>query len=281
MNYTYGSLEAKLEAAKKEIDAAITQAQAFRVDQNPIIKFDAIYFGGSWDKKVRITAPQRMDSYCEFRAWSGFDETNAEHIERCYTACLLYIDKASAEVEKWHEENVPLIEHNKAARQRISSYLALMGIPESYTTQERNKRSKNLEAISNPAGFLGDLERNCRISDNYESAKQTLANHKREAEEWKKRLLAAIETKKREKEKTDKQMRLLCKSMELAKEWSIEYSTNEELLVRVDSEAKKKYIRDEYCRQEEHTDCKECRDWWMDLEITGNVVDGFTSYEID
>lgn len=268
--YKYGSLEYKLFKTREAIDEAIESAKNFRSEQKAIVKIDTIRLGsdGYWGSKTRIPARNNLSSYFSSGYYSRFEETNETHIQQCYDKCIKYCEEAEAEVEKWHAENIPLIQNNIEAQKAIINYMDLVGISQTYSTNERVGRKKDLQSVTHSAGYVGDLRRCCKIDDNYTEVKRQLAEHRREALEWKTRLMAAIQQKKKEKEKTDAQLRLIAKSMELAATWGIEFSNNDELISKVQ-------------RRAEEEKAKEYGGEWDDFDFTGDVITGIKGWEID
>lgn len=267
--YKYGSIEYKLFKTREAIDEAIESAKNFRSEQKAIVKVNSIHFGSGWLEKDRIQAPKRMESYFDTRNnWRRFDENNTAHIEEAFNACLKHCDAAEAEIERWHQENLPAIENNNAAKQAIINYMELVGVPKTQFVSEKVSRKKDLVSVERPAGFVMDLARLCKIDDGYETSKETFQKQRRQAKEWRDRLIAVIEKNKKEKEKTDAQLRLIAKSMELAATWGIEFSNNDELISKVQ-------------RRAEEEKAKEYGGEWDDFDFTGDVITGIKGWEID
>jgi len=67
-----------------------------------------------------------------------------------------------------HALNIPIIEHNKLVRNSIYKTMEVAGIPQSYKVYEtRSPRHKNKEWVTKTAGWVTDLNRECKIEDGF------------------------------------------------------------------------------------------------------------------
>lgn len=298
--YKYGSMEYKLHGIGQEVEAIQSDLAKFRTINGNIINFESIGFGGDWLKTSRIEAKvnygNQLDRMISWGNWTSFNKDRKDHIEQCYKAALEYFDKAMAEVEKWHVENLPHIANNLEVKKSIEAFMTLVGIPTTYTTSEfKTKRSTKRETVTHRAGYLQDIDRSCKISDNYEGAKSQLNRFKAEAEEWKKKHLAGIAQKAAELEKSDERIRLVAKAMELAAKYEIandQWKTNDELISLVTERAREEYLEEAYEEGYEFNIkcCDSCSAWVygehrcrcssrrMSLTTEGDILNGFSSY---
>lgn len=291
--YKFNSVEYRLHQAAEAVGQALEGVKKFRVEKNPIKEISCIGFGTPW-QKPRIESPKSWESYGGFDSsyWRSFDKERKDHIDQCYNGFIKYYEAALAEVEKWHTENLPLIEHNKNVKESVANFMAMIGVPATYHTNEPVGRRGNTKSVEKAAGYVEDLGRHCRVNDNYESVLRQLKDKKNSADNWKKGLLAEIVKKEEEKKKNEKYLRLLARSLELAKEWNITCEDNSQLIMEVQDRAEQKY-REELEAQDEplhHKCCDDCSSWDMgsnrcscgnvrlELSIEGNILDGLYHY---
>ena len=290
--FQYGSAEYLINQSKEHLDKALAAVEKLRVESRTIKPINTIKFGSDWLNKGRIEGhPGRNpDSFVTWSYYSSFDDKREDHITKSYEAALKWHAAALAEVEKWHLENLPDIENNIEARKSIENFMNLVGIKRSYSVSEQYRGKQ--KSVDKSAGYLSDITRDCPVTDGYETAKNQLVSFLKNAEDWKKNKLAAIQKTKLEKEKSDKELRKIAKAMELAAKWDIKYSTNDELIAAVDEIAQEKWVEENFEEGEEidHSCCDSCSTWKygehrcscgnrrMGLTIEGNFFDGFSYY---
>ncbi len=266
-DYPYDSAEWRLENAKEEIDKALEQVKKFRAEAGSIAKVPVITIFGAYGEKIQ-GYKSSFENYVDWNYYWGFDSTKKEHIERCYDAAIKWIESARVKVEELHTQNLPILENNKAVAQKIRDFMETCGIKASYSVYETVGRKKDKQSVTKNAGYAADIGRECRLDDNYDMALRQLKTHEEDAKQWKGRLLAAIDKKEKDREKTDKELLLLAKSLELANKWGISYRDNTELVEKVNEWA-------------QYELCKE-KGWdWDNTEFSGDVVVGIKGWEID
>ncbi len=289
-DYKYGTAEYLLEECKENVDKAIAKVGQMRAAIISIKPLSVITLGG-WNNK-RITGYKTsLSDYFNGNSYSHFSETNVDYIERCYKNAMEWHSKALEEVEKWHLENIPVIEHNKLAQHSVMNFMELVGIRNTYSvTDFKTPRSRTKETITKTAGFVSDLARDCQVYDGYEGVKTELKSFALKMGESRANYLAKIKATQVETAKKDKEIRLVAKAMELAAKWGLEADTNAGLIALVTDRAK-----DEYCEsmtgvEMKQSACDECSSWEvgehrcscgnrrMYLEVEGNILDGFNSY---
>lgn len=288
-DYKYGTAEYTLEAAKEEIDKAIAKVQKMRFETLAIKPLSMIGFGGY--PNPRISMSKIFKDYFAGTSYSSFDESKVEHIEKCYKAAMEWHDSALKEVEAWHLENLPVIEHNTAVQQNIRNFMEGVGIPASYPTYDYpTSRSREKKRTDYDAGFLEDIKRNCQLNDGYGAMKVKLADFKRDIESARAKYLEKIKITQAETAKADKQIRLVAKAMELATKWDIKAETNAELIAMVTEKEIEHYRKAMEGKVIDIKCCDYCNSWSvgehrcfcgnrrMYLTIDGNIVDGFYHY---
>jgi len=282
--YQHGTAEYKLEQAREHLDAALAAVEKMRVETITTKPLEVIKLKGG-------NTGNYPNSFVEWnQRWSyeSFDPLKEEHIERSYKAAMDWHSVACKQLENDHAANLPIIENNLKVRKNIENFMILNGVPssKSKSTLKRNKWVSETTL----AGYLDDIEQYCKINDGYESLKQSLATFIRQTEEWKKDKLAKIAVIKKEKEKSDKELRKIAKAMELAAKWGVTYTNNEELIKGVEEIAEEKWIEENMVAGEEiDIKCCDCGTWVypehrcscgnrrMELGVEGNFLDGYYS----
>ncbi len=112
---------------------------------------------------------------------------------------LRELEAARAKDVEAHERNLPQNEINKQIREKIIAVMKEAGIPDSYSERDTKSRARFPKNIRKDAGYLGDLGRNVKISDGFDSATQTYNMLKSRYDEYAKR--AEQEDAKRQAEK--------------------------------------------------------------------------------
>lgn len=265
-DYPYDSVEWRLESAKEEIDKALGQVKKFRAEAGSIAKVPVITIFGAYGEKIQ-GYKSSFENYLDWNYYWGFDSTKKEHIQRCYDAAIKWIEGARVKVEELHTQNLPILENNKAVAQKIRDFMETCGIKASYSVYETVGRKKDKQLVTKNAGYAADIGRECRLDDNYEIALRQLKKHEEDAGQWKEKLLAAIDKKERDKEKSDKELLLLAKSLELANKWGIKYNDNSDLIFKVQNRAEQEY-------------CEKSGFKWENTDFVGDVVVGLTALKV-
>lgn len=295
--YKYGSIEYDLEDAKKSIDKAIGSISKLKTEVGQIKQINSIYFGKSfYAEKARIEGNPNnsIESFGNFSGnyFDSFNPEKKEHIERCYNNVLDFIEKSAPKIEEWHKVNLPDIEYNKKLAQSVANFMQIVGFPTQYKDRDYKSKSVKPKYITHTAGYIQDITRSIKTSDGYETAKKQLVDLKIRADKWREEKLKNIQKIEQEKAKSDKQIRLIAKALELYKEYGLtnKYETNDQLVAMVTDIASEKY-RQEYDGHEFSIKCCDgCSTWVcdeprcscgnrrMELTVDGNILDGFTCY---
>lgn len=72
-----------------------------------------------------------------------------------------------------HQANLPAMEANKAIAARIEALMTEVGIPKSYRERDMKSRARQPVYSTHAAGWLGDVQRNCRTDDSFSGATHT------------------------------------------------------------------------------------------------------------
>ena len=293
--HKFGTAEYKLEKCKEEIDSAIKEVEKLRVDSFSIQKFEPITFGKSFSSgRIEGNTNRNPDYFVNWGSYSRFEPLNESHITRSVEAVQKWIEKVTPMVEEWHAENLPKIENNIQARQNAENFMRVLGIEQSYSKYKyATGRQKTGKWETERAGFLDDLDRQCKTSDGYETALKALEDLKKKTEEWAKNKRTEIAKIQKEKEKSDRQIRLVAKAMELAAKWDISSKDNDELISYVTDRAKEEYLKENFPNGTEvylkHA-CDSCSEWTVGeyrcscgnrriyLHCEGNILDGFDAW---
>lgn len=161
-------------------------------------------------KMNKITMPSVANTYAAnaFKYGSSYYERDPKTIEEVETKLSQLLEKAELErlkVVAEHEANLPAIENNQKAREKITQIMKDIGIPSNYSTSEfKTQRSRTKTTTTHAAGYIGDLQRNIPVSDESERMltliKSAVDSFKRHADTLK----ANIRKELQEAEKTEK-----------------------------------------------------------------------------
>lgn len=69
-----------------------------------------------------------------------------------------------------HQANLPAIEINKAVAAHIEALMTEVGMPKSYRERDMKSRARNPVYSTRAAGWIGDIQRNCRTDDSFDAA---------------------------------------------------------------------------------------------------------------
>ena len=69
-----------------------------------------------------------------------------------------------------HAANLPAMEINKVIAARIETLMTEVGIPKSFRDRDLKSRARNPVYFTCPAGWVGDVQRNCRTDDGFDAA---------------------------------------------------------------------------------------------------------------
>lgn len=72
-----------------------------------------------------------------------------------------------------HQANLPAMEVNKAIAAHIEALMTDVGIPKSYRERDMKSRARQPVYTTRAAGWLGDVQRNCRTDDCFSVATHT------------------------------------------------------------------------------------------------------------
>lgn len=93
--------------------------------------------------------------------------------ERVANYALQALEKARAADVAMHDKNLPLLEINKAIAARIEVVMTEVGIPRSYSERDHKSRARYPKSITHAAGWIGDVQRNCKTDDSFAHATST------------------------------------------------------------------------------------------------------------
>lgn len=119
---------------------------------------------------------------------------------------LAQLEAARAKDVATHEANLPAMEINKAVAARIEALMTEIGMPKSYRERDLKSRARMPVYITHAAGWIGDVQRNCKFDDGFSTATHTyerlLAGYKAYAERAEKE--AGELEAKRQREQADR-----------------------------------------------------------------------------
>lgn len=83
---------------------------------------------------------------------------------------LRELEAARAKDVATHERNLPAIENNKVIAARVEALMIEIGMPKSWSERDTKSRSRYPKTITNEAGWIGDVRRNCKTDDSFTHA---------------------------------------------------------------------------------------------------------------
>jgi len=123
--------------------------------------------------------------------------------EKVCEKALAEVEAAIAEDRATHEANKPALENNIALSKNVSLMMTNMGIPETYSVFEWNKRGTKRVEDRRSAGWKLDLARVCVCSDYIEECERRYSEKIKAIAEYKRKREAAEAAKKAEEEKIE------------------------------------------------------------------------------
>ena len=112
-----------------------------------------------------MASPQSYKS-----SFSGWREPTSKQIA---AKALMELEAARKKDVDAHERNLPKLGANKAIRDRIVAVMKEAGIPDTYSERDLKSRARFPKSIRKDAGYIGDLQRNIKTSDSFDSATMT------------------------------------------------------------------------------------------------------------
>jgi len=151
---------------KSEIEQLEKKADEFMPEIKKLFTLNRTKIGGI----VVANAFKRKDGWGNYQQCSSLEEIDAKLTE--YRRLL---DSDLADLLAVHEENKPLIENNKAVREKVGLLMKSIGIPDKYShSYYKSSRSSKKTTETKRAGYLEDLDRTCFITDGYDTAVRTV-----------------------------------------------------------------------------------------------------------
>lgn len=102
-----------------------------------------------------------------------------------------------------HEKNASALKNNEEIRASVVSLMTAVGMPEKFTQRDMNSRARYPKSQTLRAGYLTDLDRECKVNDGFDAAtytyNQLLSSYKLYQEQAAKQ----GEVEKREKEREE------------------------------------------------------------------------------
>lgn len=104
--------------------------------------------------------------------------------ERVAAHALQQLEAARAKDVETHEKNLPGIESNKAVVAAVTELMDGIGMPKKWSERDRNSRSRYPKTITNDAGYITDLRRECKTDDGFDLATRSYTELKQRYEQY-------------------------------------------------------------------------------------------------
>lgn len=117
--------------------------------------------------------------------------TNHSHRE---PSMLRVADHALAQLEaarkvdvERHEKNAEALANNQVIRGRVLALMAEVGMPEKFVQRDPNSRARVPKSMTLRAGYLTDLDRECKVDDGYAFATTSYEQMLKEYQDYRKK----------------------------------------------------------------------------------------------
>lgn len=289
-DFKYGSPEYRIEEAKESLEGALKGIEKFRTNVSEQKEIERIKV----TQKLKNTESYFNQS--RYNNYISFDNTDKEHIQKCYVEKSKHIQELEEIAQKTHDSNSENIKYNQEIVQSIKNFMSLVGINETYQSYELpSTRHRNKKWVKKRAGYLDDISRVIITTDNFTNEMNQLKTYRGYLEEWYKKTMDKVVEMEKFKKEEDEKLRKLASAVELSKIYNIsetDYGTNEELFGCINEVAREEYIKENYPDGTEMNIkcCSECSEWEigehrcscgnrrMYLDVYGDFFEGFEAY---
>lgn len=121
--------------------------------------------------------------------------TGSGNPARVAAFALQKLEEARERDVQAHARNLPALENNKAVKAAVEALMESIGMPKSWSERDLKSRSRYPKTISHQAGYLSDLGREVRTTDNFEHA--TMQYERMKAQYQKYAAEAAVEAEQK------------------------------------------------------------------------------------
>jgi len=209
-------------------------------------------------KIIKVLPISYFSSYFKGCSWTTFDPLNRNHIDNAYKNVNKEIEIKLKYIEETHKENLIALENNIKIKEHVINFMQMIGISKEYYKTIKNKSTRF------DSGFIFDLNRLVIVDDDYKCVKSNLEGKVKELDNWLSSMIKDINKHLESQKNIDYNMRKLALAMQIAKDNDLSYSTNDELLTKVEdfkyNEFDKSLIKN---KNDE------------DFDIKGNFMDGY------
>jgi hypothetical protein len=166
------SIAQTLEKLQKQLSEALqTAATSIQTEADRVDALANENAGGTILTLTRCELPQEIARGVSIDHISGLPgryhyPTWQQNVKRARELVL----EARRNIEARHQENLPVIENNKAVAQHVKRIMTNLGIPESRTTYGyATARAKNMTRRTVTSGYVTDLAEVCKTEDGYKA----------------------------------------------------------------------------------------------------------------
>ena len=94
--------------------------------------------------------------------------STVEQVDRCLEVFKKIYDSCLTDLNSVHQLNIPIVEHNRVIRDKVSVIMRSIGIFDTFNTYDfKTVRSHEKTPTKHNSGYLDDLNRVVKLADNY------------------------------------------------------------------------------------------------------------------
>lgn len=112
-----------------------------------------------------MASPQSYLDYMKARESYRYSDPTPAQVA---AYALQQLESARKKDVEAHERNLPALAINQQIRDRVEALMTSIGMPRQWSRRDTNSRARFPKTITEPAGYIADLSRECRTSDNFD-----------------------------------------------------------------------------------------------------------------
>lgn len=144
-----------------------------RNESDPILPF------GKLSEILAVTEGVKAQELEPLKQFTGFATRTPNNRLWEWEQLLMKLAENRKQMEEAHARNIPKIESNRRIRAIVTALMENLGLPKEYRAPKANSRAYIPRMERHDAGWVGDLNRWCPISDGYEMHSRTCDNAER------------------------------------------------------------------------------------------------------
>lgn len=143
--------------------------------------------------------PSSYESYLKGNGWSK------PSMLRVANHALVQLEAARKVDIEQHEKNALALKNNAEVRASVVSLMTAVGMPDKFTQRDPNSRARFPKATTLRAGYLTDLDRECKVDDGFALATSSYESMLREYRAYKEKADGEAEREKAAAERAERE----------------------------------------------------------------------------